>query len=159
MHRSMSKHHTCRIPDHRVLKYQIYTSLCLQFHRLFASLTIAGPSKTMGNPLWQLQNPEHYSIFQSYWMKCHIKLMLPTYSFSRKIVHVHYIWSFILKQHQLPARSPILWCQCAQERRSLIGPMISNAKSVYNIIFFAHYFNYTFQNKKRKKMCMDMDVA
>jgi hypothetical protein len=69
--------------------------------------------------------------------------------------HVRYICSFILKQHRLLARSAIWWYQRqrVQERRNLIGPMLSSAKCVYNLDFFWRIISTTLLKRKTRVLC------
>jgi hypothetical protein len=62
---------------------------------LFTSRRNPGPPSMIGIALWQ--HPENCNIFQSYLMKFHIKLMLPTYSSSRKVIHICCICSYSAK--------------------------------------------------------------
>jgi hypothetical protein len=66
----------------------------------------------MGNLLWQQRNPENCNIFQSYRMRFHIKLMLPTYSFPCKVIHICDICSFYFATNTTscrPANLTLIW--------------------------------------------------
>jgi hypothetical protein len=66
-------------------------------------------------PLWQQWNPDNCNIFQINRIEFHIKLMLPTYSFSNrhdKGIHVCYICSFYSVNNTTsrnPAMFTIVW--------------------------------------------------
>jgi hypothetical protein len=79
---------------HFFWKVTKYVASCSRFHRRFASFTFAGPSTIIEIPLWQQRNPEKCNIFQSNWIEFHIKLVIPSYSFPPKGLHVRYICSF-----------------------------------------------------------------